>query len=161
VDRGRIKGLSSNRFDAAYAIFFGSEDRSFAPGGSHLEALETTAEAEAWVERSEERGVFLAPICANGTGIEASFCTAIRIAKEQKSVSLQKRAEATYAEYHRQKASGSEDVDSDYLFANSSSFLPKVRLILPLLYVVKLTFLELHLPTLKPLNFPLQTPNRP
>ena len=71
------------------------------------EALETIAEAEAWVERSEERGVFLAPICADGTGIEASFCTAIRIAKEQKSVSLQKRAEATYAEYHRQKASGS------------------------------------------------------
>jgi Ser/Thr protein kinase RdoA (MazF antagonist) len=39
--------------------------------------------------------------------IEASFQEAIRIAKEQKSVSLEKRAEATYAEYHRQKASGS------------------------------------------------------
>src|SRR6516162_299019 len=59
------------------------------------------------------------------------------------------------------KRAGQEDLDSDYLFANSSSFLPKVRLILPLLYVVKLTFLELHLPTLKPLNFPLQTPHRP
>jgi hypothetical protein len=34
-------------------------------------------------------------------------CEAIRIAKEQKSVSLEKRAEATYAEYRRQKASGS------------------------------------------------------
>jgi hypothetical protein len=32
---------------------------------------------------------------------------AIRVAKEQKSVSLGKRAEATYAEYRRQKASGS------------------------------------------------------
>jgi hypothetical protein len=39
--------------------------------------------------------------------IEASFCAAIRTAKEQKSVSLEKRAEATYAEYRRQKASGS------------------------------------------------------
>ena len=34
-------------------------------------------------------------------------CEAIKTAKEQKSVSLAKRAEATYAEYRRQKASGS------------------------------------------------------
>jgi len=33
-----------------------------------------------------------------------SFGEAISIAKEQKSVSLEKRAEATYAEYCRQKA---------------------------------------------------------
>jgi hypothetical protein len=52
-------------------------------------------------------GVFLAAIGADETQIEASFCEAIRIAKEQKSVSLEKRAEATYAEYRRQKASGS------------------------------------------------------
>jgi hypothetical protein len=81
------------------------------------EALEAIADAEAWVERSEERwwcaelhrlrGVFLAAIGADGTRIEASFCTAIRIAKEQKSVSLQKRAESTYAEYRRQRANAS------------------------------------------------------
>jgi len=53
------------------------------------------------------RGVFLATIGAEATQIEASFCEAIRIAKEQKSVSLEKRAEVTYAEYRRQKASGS------------------------------------------------------
>jgi hypothetical protein len=74
-------------------------------------------EAEALVERSEGRwwraerfrlrGVFLAAIGANEAQIEASFCEAIRIAKEQKSVSLEKRAETTYAEYRRQKASGS------------------------------------------------------
>ena len=79
------------------------------------EALEAITEAEAWVERSEERwwcaelhrlrGVFLVAIGANETQIEASFCAAIRIAKEQKSVSLEKRAEATYAEYRRQKGS--------------------------------------------------------
>jgi hypothetical protein len=34
-------------------------------------------------------------------------CEAIRIAEEQESVSLAKRAEATYAEYRRQKATGS------------------------------------------------------
>jgi len=49
------------------------------------------------------RGVFLAALSAE-TQIEASFCEAVRIAKEQKSVSLEKRAEATYAEYRRQKA---------------------------------------------------------
>jgi len=36
--------------------------------------------------------------------IEASFCEAISTAKQQKSVSLAKRAEATYAEYRSQKA---------------------------------------------------------
>ena len=52
------------------------------------------------------RGVFLAAVGAEETQIEDSFHNAIRIAKEQKSVSLEKRAEATYAEYRRQRASG-------------------------------------------------------
>jgi hypothetical protein len=82
------------------------------------EALEAIKEAEAVAERSGERwwsaelqrlrGVFLAAVNADETQIAASFCEAIRIAKEQKSVSLEKRAEATYAEYRRQKASGLE-----------------------------------------------------
>ncbi len=80
------------------------------------EALEAIREAEALVERSEERsssaelyrlgGVFLATMGAEETKIEASFRAAISTAKEQKSVSLAKRAEASYAEYCRQKASG-------------------------------------------------------
>jgi hypothetical protein len=48
--------------------------------------------------------------CASGraeeTQIQASFGEAIGIAKEQKAVSLEKRAETTYAEYRRQRASG-------------------------------------------------------
>jgi len=81
------------------------------------EALEAIIEAEASIERREERwwcaelqrlrGVFLTAIGAEEAQIEASFQAAIRIAKEQKSVSLAKRAEATCAEYRRQKASGS------------------------------------------------------
>jgi len=81
------------------------------------EALQAITEAEAWVERSEERwwcaelyrlrGVFLAAIGAEEAQIEASLGEAIKTAKNQKSVSLEKRAEATYAEYRRQKASGS------------------------------------------------------
>jgi hypothetical protein len=68
-------------------------------------------------ERSEERwwnaelhrlrGVFLVTLGADEAQIEASFWEAISIAQEQKSVSLEKRAEGTYAEYRRQKASGS------------------------------------------------------
>ena len=81
------------------------------------EALEATNEAVAIAERFENRfhyaelhrlrGVFLAAMGADPTKIEASFCEAIRIAKEQKSVSLEKRAEATQAEYRRQKTIGS------------------------------------------------------
>jgi adenylate cyclase len=81
------------------------------------EALEAIKEAEALVESSVERwwyaelhrlrGVFLAATDAEETQIEASFCAAINIANQQKSVSLEKRAQATYAEYQRQKASGS------------------------------------------------------
>jgi len=82
------------------------------------EALGAIKEAEKVVERSEERhwcaelhrlrGVFLTATGAEKTQIDASFCEAIRIAKEQKSISLATRAEATYAEYRRQKASASE-----------------------------------------------------
>jgi hypothetical protein len=51
--------------------------------------------------------LFLAAIAADEREIAASFCAALRIAMEQKSISLEKRAEATYAEYGRQKASAS------------------------------------------------------
>ena len=81
------------------------------------EALELINEAEALAERFEQpyfcaelhrlRGVFLAAIGSDESQIEASFRAAIRIANEQKSVSLEKRAEGTYAEYRRQKASAS------------------------------------------------------
>jgi hypothetical protein len=81
------------------------------------EALEAINEAEALVERFEHRsefsllqrlrGVFLATLGAEEAQIDASFCEAIRIAREQKSIFLEKRAEGTYAEYRRQKASGS------------------------------------------------------
>jgi Anaphase-promoting complex subunit 5 len=78
------------------------------------EALEAIEEATALVEKSGERwwcaelqrlrGVFLATIGAGGTQIEASFCAAIRTAREQKSTSLATRAEASYAEYRSQKS---------------------------------------------------------
>jgi predicted ATPase len=79
------------------------------------EAIEAIKEAEVLVERSGERwlcaelhllrGAFLTAMGADDTQIEASFCQAIKIAKEQQSISLATRAEATYADYRRQKAS--------------------------------------------------------
>ena len=89
----------------------------FYPADHTSEALEAVNQAEAVEQRTGERfwfaelrrhrGVFLATMGAAESKIEASFCEAVRIAKEQKSISLEKRAEATYAEYRRQKASGS------------------------------------------------------
>jgi predicted ATPase len=94
-----------------------------------LEALEAITEAEALADRSEERwwcaelhrlrAVFLTAIGAEETQIEASFCEAIRIAKEQKSVSLQKRAPRKPVQnITSKKRAGQEDVDSDSLSAN-------------------------------------------
>jgi serine/threonine protein kinase len=81
------------------------------------EALETIEEAQTWVETSEERwcsaelhrlrGVFLAAVGADDTQTEASFRTALSTAKQQESLSFEKRVEATHAEYCRQKASRS------------------------------------------------------
>jgi len=77
------------------------------------EALETLREAQILAERFEVRswyaelhrlrGVFLARLGADKTQIEASFREAIRIAKQQKAVSVIKCAEASYAEYRCQK----------------------------------------------------------
>jgi serine/threonine protein kinase/predicted ATPase len=86
-------------------------------GDRTSEALEAIKEADFLAERSEERwwsaelhrlrGVFLAALGADETEIESSFSEAIRTAKEQKSVSLAKRSEATRAAYRRQKSSAS------------------------------------------------------
>jgi predicted ATPase len=92
------------------------------------EALQAIEEAEISVERSEERwwsaelhglrSVFLAAIGADQTQIETSFCEAINTARQQKSISLAKRAEATYARYRRRNASALAGRGSDCLFAN-------------------------------------------
>jgi predicted ATPase len=81
------------------------------------EALEAITDVEALIEKFENRywcaelhrlkGVFLTALGADDAQIEASFRAAIKTAKEQKSISLEKRAEGTYAEYRRQKASAS------------------------------------------------------
>ena len=83
--------------------------------GRTSEALDAIREAEAVVERRGEcwwsaelhrlRGVFLAALGADQAQIEAAFHQAINTAKQQKSISLMKRAEASRAEYRSQRGS--------------------------------------------------------
>ena len=78
------------------------------------EALEAIREAAALAERFEVgwwyaelhrlRAVFLTALGSDETLIEASFCEAIKIAREQKAASIEKRAEGSYAEYRQHKA---------------------------------------------------------
>src|SRR5262249_16775613 len=105
---GQVVGVPSLLARKAEALY---------PADRTSEALEAIEEAVAIAERFENRqhcaelhrlrGVFLTALGEDETQIEASFCAAINTAKQQKAVSLQKCAEATYAEYRRQKASGS------------------------------------------------------
>jgi hypothetical protein len=92
------------------------------------EALEAINEADALAERFEQRdyyaelhrlrGICLAAISAGETQIEASFREAMRIAKEQKSISVQKRLKQPTRNTAAKKRAGRGDVDSDYLFGN-------------------------------------------
>jgi predicted ATPase len=57
------------------------------------------------VELRRLRGVVLAAMHSGEAEIEASFCEAMTIAQEQKSVSFAKRVQASYEEYRRTHAS--------------------------------------------------------
>ena len=84
--------------------------------GRTAEALEAIEEAHAHIQAYGERwplselyrlrALLLAATSENDAEIEAAFHAAISTAKQQKSLSLEKRAETSYAEYRRQKASG-------------------------------------------------------
>jgi predicted ATPase len=77
------------------------------------DALDAIGEAQELAERFEVgwwyaelhrlRGVFLVATGADELQIEASFCAAIKIAREQKLISVEKRGEASYTEYRRRK----------------------------------------------------------
>jgi predicted ATPase len=81
--------------------------------GRNSEALRSITEAEMLVETSEVRcwsselsrlrGVILTKLGADEAKIDSAFHEAIRTAKQQKSISLIKSAEATYAECRCQR----------------------------------------------------------
>jgi serine/threonine protein kinase len=97
--------------------FLGLKAEALHLANRNSEALETIDEAEAIVEKFEQRywcaelhrlrGVILASLGAEEIEIKASFCAATSTARKQKSISLAKRAEESYAEYRRQKVSPS------------------------------------------------------
>ena len=62
-----------------------------------------TEERECFADLHRLRGVFLTSLGADEAQIDGAFCEAISIARAQKSISLTKRAEATYAEYRQRK----------------------------------------------------------
>jgi predicted ATPase len=106
IERGTA-GWRATGAIVAVPYYLGLKAEALHLAGRTPEALDAIIEAEAVIERREERcwsaelyrlkGVFLAAMDAEQTKIEASFCAAINTAKEQKSVSNEKRAEATYA----------------------------------------------------------------
>ena len=117
MDRGRNRRLAGNRCNAGVPYYLALKAEALYLAQRTSEALETIRAAETLVERSEDRhwcaelhrlrGVFLTAIGSDEAQIEASFCAAIKTAREQKSISLEKRAQGTYAEYRRQKTSAS------------------------------------------------------
>ena len=108
---GAVLGVPNFLMLKAEALYLASRTSEAVAAIKEAEILAERIEVRCWsVELHRLRGVFLAAMGANETQIEAAFCEAIRIAKGQKSVSLEKRAEDIYAEYRRQKASGSSGV---------------------------------------------------
>jgi predicted ATPase len=115
IDRG-IRDFRANGSTLAVPFWLALKAEALHVANRTSEALEVINEAEALAERFEDRywsaelhrlrGVSLAALGAEETQIKASFGEAIRIAKQQKSVALEKRAQATYADYRRRKALG-------------------------------------------------------
>jgi len=89
----------------AEALYLASRTSEAVAAIKEAEILAERIEVRCWsAELHRLRGVFLAAMGANETQIEAAFCEAIRTAKEQKSISLERHFEETHAEYQRQKA---------------------------------------------------------
>ena len=93
--------------------------------GRASEALEAITDAEALVDRYEQRwcsaelrrlrGILLATLGAESCQIEATFSEAIQTAKQQKSAVLLKRTETSCSRYHRQRREHSRSGNSPAL----------------------------------------------
>jgi serine/threonine protein kinase/predicted ATPase len=103
---GSKLGLSFYLAVKAEALYFAHRTELALKVIEEAEVLAERFEVRFWcAELQRLRGVFLATLGADEAQIEASFNAAIRIASEQKSISLARRAEASYGEYrHRKQA---------------------------------------------------------
>jgi serine/threonine protein kinase/tetratricopeptide (TPR) repeat protein len=106
---GSMIGLSFFLVLKAEALYLAGRTPEALKEIEMAEILAEKYEVRAWcAEQRRLRAVFLAAMGADATHIEAAFCAAVRTALGQKSISLAKRAEASYAEYLRQKASSAD-----------------------------------------------------
>jgi serine/threonine protein kinase/tetratricopeptide (TPR) repeat protein len=105
---GAIVGLPCSLVLKAEALYLANRTSEALSALEEAQAVaQRTEDREYFVELHRLRGVFLAANGADEVKIEASFREAIRIAQEQKSISLEKCGESTLAEYRRQKARAS------------------------------------------------------
>lgn len=115
IERG-IDNLRATGWMLYQPVFLALKAEALHLAGRTSEALETVKEADALVERSEERwwsaelqrlrGVFLATLGADDAHVEAAFHEALRTAKQQKSIPLMKRIEASHARDRSQRRAG-------------------------------------------------------
>ena len=102
---GAVLGVPNFLMLKAEALYLASRTSEAVAAIKEAEILAERIEVRCWsAELHRLRGVFLAAMGANETQIEAAFCEAIRTAKEQKSISLERRLDETHGEYQRQKA---------------------------------------------------------
>jgi adenylate cyclase len=116
IEKG-IRDIRATATVLALPYFLGLKAEALYLANRTFKALEAIDEGKALAETFEQHvysaelhrlcGVFLATTGAEAAQVEASFGEAIRIARELKSVSQEKCAQATNAEYCRQKASAS------------------------------------------------------
>ena len=117
-----VGGLASIEEGVAYfqatglrgGVGMGLKAEALHLAGRTADALAAVVEAEALVERQGERwwfaellrlrGVYLAALGADDARIEAVLRAAVSAAREQHSISLTRRAEATLAQYQSEKA---------------------------------------------------------
>ena len=117
-----VGGLASIEEGVAYfqatglrgGVGMGLKAEALHLAGRTADALAAIEEAEALVERQGEgwwlaelyrlRGVFLAALGADEALVEATLRAAVSKAREQYSISLTRRAEATLAQYQSEKA---------------------------------------------------------
>jgi serine/threonine protein kinase len=102
---GSTIGLSFFLMLKAEALYLAGRTPEALKEIEEAEILAEKYEVRAWsAELHRLRGAFLAATDADETLVETSFCEAIRIAREQRSISLATRTEATRSEYRKQKA---------------------------------------------------------
>jgi hypothetical protein len=106
-----IEQLRANRSLLPIPSLLGAKAEALYLANRTAEALDTIKQAETLVERTEARwwsaefyrlrAIFLTALDVEEAEIERAFHDAINTAKQQKSTSLRKRAETSYAEYRR------------------------------------------------------------